>query len=140
MYLTYFNGQWSEGNTPLLLATARDEDETAEVIAALLAAGAKANVKNAAGQTTLLGAADRDMGLPVITALVEGGADLNAVNKDDLSALMLLALKGKDAATIVFLVEKGADKTLAESFGDTAALMAAENPALAGHAVLELLK
>jgi cytohesin len=68
----------SEKLTPLHAASAEGH---AEVVAALLAAGAEVNAKEAMGSTPLHAAAFEGQ-LEAVKLLVEGGADLRAINNN----------------------------------------------------------
>ncbi len=93
----------------------------AQVVAALLAAGADANSATATGATALMLAA-RSGNTETVTRLVENGADINAKEKGfGQTALMVAA--GLDRADVVkLLMARGADWKAASSIADLKAL------------------
>ncbi len=108
--------------------------EKADIVAQLLAAGAKADAANRYGITPLL-LACQNGSEEIVRSLLNAGADANVKHRGDETALMIASRTGKLGA-VKALLEKDA-KVDAEDREDQTALMWA---AAEGHAeVLELL-
>jgi ankyrin repeat protein len=93
----------------------------AQVVAALIAAGADSNLATTTGATALMYAA-RSGSTETVTRLVEAGADLNAKEKGfGQTALMVAA--GLDRADVVkLLLQRGADWKVASDVADLRSL------------------
>ena len=99
-------------------------NNSADVVNALLSAGAEINVKDSKNKTELMYAADYNQDVEVIKALLKAGADVNAKDTYNRTALMFAA-KSNTAEVINTLIEAGADD-VADSNGKTALIYAAQ--------------
>jgi ankyrin repeat protein len=97
----------ANGVTPLSLAAITGD---AELVEALLKAGAEANAPLTDGTTPLMIAASSGS-VPAVRALLEHGAAVNARESHGETALMFAAASNR-AAAVRFLIEQGADSTL----------------------------
>lgn len=88
-----------------------------------LAAGMKADVKDAAGRTALINAASRGSN-NISEKLLRKGANVNAQDNTGSTALMQSALGGHEGTAKV-LLERGADPNLRDNNGQTALIYAA---------------
>lgn len=129
---TDLNALASDGSTALHWAVHRD---AADLVGALLSAGAKANVSNRYGATPL-SLACTSGNLAIVDRLLAGGADANAALQNGETPLMTAAKTGR-AAVVSALLAKGANPNAREKTRGQTALMwaAAENNA----AVIPLL-
>jgi ankyrin repeat protein len=89
--------------------TAATRNETPEVIAALIKAGADADAKDNDGWTPLSHSARYGENPGAIAALVAAGADVNAKNEYGVTPLMLAMGRGGAAEIIALLTEAGAE-------------------------------
>lgn len=114
----------ADGSTALLWATYQVDHE---LVAALLDAGANANVTNNYGSSPLTEAVKLG-DVQLVRALLEAGADPNSPNQDNQTALMLAAHIGS-LAIAEMLIEQGANVNAVETFRGQTALMwaASEN-------------
>lgn len=71
-----------------------------------------------------------------LSQIIATGVDVNALDAESNSALMIAALSATNRAVLELLVNAGADTTLVDVFDDSIKVIAAENTALAGSAVL----
>merc|ERR1712166_1058124 len=96
-------------------------NEKADVIAALLRAGAAmdVNVKNKDGDTALHKVAWNGK-VDAIAALIKAGADVNAKDKDDKETALHVAVKYKKMNAIVALIKAGANVNAQNQVGKTA--------------------
>lgn len=105
------------GNAPLHNAA---RTGSAGCISHLLAAGAKADIKNVNGSIPLHHACYCEKpNLEVAQLLVEAGSDVNALDEQGYSPLIVAAKKNQ-TEIIDFLRKNGADTTLKNSFGENA--------------------
>ncbi|MFG1187523.1 ankyrin repeat domain-containing protein [Xanthobacter aminoxidans] len=100
------NATAENGMTPLMKACAEGLPDTA---AALIAAGAALDIRNADGNTALWIACVGDH-LHIIDALVDAGIALDSANDNGATALMYAASAGK-AGVVERLLARGADPT-----------------------------
>ena len=128
-----------KGITPLLAALSRG-DEFDAIVDRLIAAGAKLTDQDAAGGSALIYAVKGGQNLLRLQQIVEAGVDVDALDGEGTTALMYAALQGEDPAVIELLLNAGAAKGVKDVFEDTAAEMAAENPALQNSEVLAKLQ
>ncbi|NMN60492.1 thiosulfate/3-mercaptopyruvate sulfurtransferase [Xanthobacter sp. SG618] len=98
------NATAENGMTPLMKACAEGLPET---VAALIAAGAALDIRNADGNTALWIACVGDH-LDIIDALVDAGIAIDSANDNGATALMYAASAGK-AAVVERLLARGAD-------------------------------
>lgn len=125
------NAAQADGTTALHWAAYHDK---ADIVAALLAAGAKADEKNRYGITPLL-LACQNGSEPIVRALLNAGADEDANQRGGEEAIMIASRTGKPGA-VKALLEKGARTESHDRTGQTALMWAAAE----GHAeVIELL-
>jgi len=117
------NAAEADGSTALLWAANLND---ADLVARLLQAGAKPNVKNALGSLPL-GEAALNANTGMIKALLDAGADANAAGADGQTPLMVIARSTNvDAAKL--LLAKGANPNVREAQrGQTALMWAAAN-------------
>lgn len=125
----------SGGSTPLMVAAA---SRRPDLVALLLAAGARARASDASGQTALLfamaqpvaGAADRAAALEVMRELVEAGAAVDAPlaagGKVPTGVTPLRIATAFDLAFVRFLLEHGADPNAMDSQGVTPLMSAVD--------------
>jgi ankyrin repeat protein len=113
-----------DGSTALHWATYQVDHE---LVSALLAAGAKADVTNSFGSTPLAEAVKLG-DLELVRMLLDAGADVDSPNPDNQTALMLASHIGS-VEIAELLIERGADIDAVETFRGQNALMwaAAEN-------------
>ncbi|XRB15362.1 EF-hand domain-containing protein [Pseudoscourfieldia marina] len=109
-----------DGRTALMMSAAQGH---AEIVSALLQAGADVNAKAKDGQTALVHAA-RKGDAEIVSALLQAGADVNAKAKDGQTALVHAARKG-DAEIVSALLQAGADVNAKAKDGQTALVHAA---------------
>ncbi|HWX40810.1 MAG TPA: ankyrin repeat domain-containing protein [Blastocatellia bacterium] len=107
-----------------------------DVVDALLASGADANLKDPVSNKTALMEAARKGNSPIVRALLVVGAEINARNIAGESALMLAASNGQ-VGVVRVLLEKGADVRATDNKGRTALEIAEWSKQAA---VAELLK
>jgi len=88
-------------------------NQTAEVVAALLKAGADVKERDAQARTPLMYAADWNQGPGVVTVLLKAGADVKEQDVDGATPLMYAA--GVNHSLYSMLVE-GLGKSMAENF------------------------
>lgn len=100
------NATAENGMTPLMKACAEGLGET---VAALIAAGAALDIRNADGNTALWIACVGDH-LHIIDALVDAGIAIDSANDNGATALMYAASAGK-AGVVERLLARGADPT-----------------------------
>jgi ankyrin repeat protein len=112
------NAAQPDGTTPLHWAVYRVDEE---LVKALLAHGAKADVANTFGSSPLAEAA-RVANPGLVKILLDAGADPNKTNEDGETPLMLVARTGV-VKVAELLVEHGADVNPAEHFRTQTALM-----------------
>ncbi|MCX6858204.1 MAG: ankyrin repeat domain-containing protein [Verrucomicrobia bacterium] len=128
---TDLNAVQADGTTALHWAAYHDK---VDIVAQLIAAGAKADVANRYGITPLL-LACQNGNESIVRALLKAGADANVEQSGDETALMIASRTGRPGA-VQALLEHGA-KVDEDDKEDQTALMWA---AAAGHAeVIELL-
>jgi len=117
------NAAEADGSTPLLWAAHAND---AELVARLLKAGAKPNVKNQLGSTPLEEAAF-NANTAAIQALLVAGADANTAGADGQTPLMLVA-RTANVEAAKLLLDKGANPNVRETQrGQTALMWAAAN-------------
>lgn len=109
-----FNVQMDRGQTPLLFACDRGNDEAAEVI---LMAGGQVNHRCAGGETPL-GFAIRNCSIRTVVNLIGRGADVNAQSDQGVSCLQQ-AVHSHDAAVVRLLLECGANPNVFNAMGLT---------------------
>src|SRR5579872_4646378 len=112
------NAAEADGSTPLLWAAHAND---ADLVARLLKAGAKPNVRNQLGSTPLEEAAF-NANTEAIKALLDAGADANAAGADGQTPLMLVA-RTANVAAAKLLLEKGANPNAKEKQRGQTALM-----------------
>ena len=100
------NATAENGMTPVMKACAEGLGET---VAALIAAGADLDIRNADGNTALWIACVGDH-LDIIDALVDAGIPIDSANDNGATALMYAASAGK-AGVVEKLLARGADPT-----------------------------
>jgi ankyrin repeat protein len=108
----------TDGTTALHWAAHNDD---AELVARLIAAGAKVDVANDYGATPMTEAAVA-ANVAVLEALLDGGADVDSPNADGQTALMVVARGGNTAAAEI-LIARGANVNARESRKGQTALM-----------------
>ncbi len=101
--------------------------DKADMVEALLAAGARADLANRYGITPLLLACENGSD-PIVRALLKAGANANAVQRGGETALMVAARTGRPGP-VRALIEKGAKVNAQDRSGQTALMWAAA----AGH-------
>jgi ankyrin repeat protein len=118
------NSSQPDGSTPLHWAVYRVDEE---LVKALLARGAKADIVNTYGSSPLAEAV-RVANINLVRMLLDAGADANRTNEDGETPLMLAAYTGA-VKVAELLVSHGARVNERERFRDQTALMwaAAEN-------------
>jgi uncharacterized protein len=126
------------GVTPLMAAAARNPDP--QIVALLLAAGARVGGRDAMEETPLMYAARSNPNVAVIRSLLEAGANVNDRNFFGTTALMMAAQFGTNPAVISLLLEAGADARQRNIDGMSAPALANANPHLRGTAALEELE
>lgn len=119
------NATQADGTTALHWAAYHDR---ADVVAKLLADGAKAEVANRYGITPLL-IACQNGNAEIVTALLAAGADANVKQRGGETALMIASRTGK-ADAVKVLIEKGAKIDAQDRKEQTALMWAAAD----GHA------
>jgi ankyrin repeat protein len=112
------NSAQPDGTTPLHWAVYRVDEE---LVNALLARGAKADVVNAYGSSPLAEAV-RVANATLVEALLKAGADVNRSNMDGQSPLMLAARTGV-VKVAELLLGRGANVNLQEEYRGQTALM-----------------
>ncbi len=127
-----------KGVTPLLAALARGED-FGSIVDRMVLAGAELTDQDAAGGTALIYAVKGSQPTARLQQIADAGVNLDAMDGEGTTALMYAALQGDDPAVIELLLNAGANKDVRDVFEDTAAQMAAENPAFKDHSILEQL-
>lgn len=120
----YVNAKQADGSTALHWASYSVDHE---LVKALLAAGAKADVTNDYGSTPLTEAVKLN-DLELVRMLLAAGADVNSPNQDNQTTLMLASHNGS-LELAQMLIDKGAAVNAVETFRKQTALMwaAAEN-------------
>jgi ankyrin repeat protein len=108
----------ADGSTPLLWAAHAND---ADLVARLLKAGAKPNVRNQLGATPLEEAAF-NANTEAIKALLDAGADPNTAGADGQTPLMLVA-RTANVAAAKLLLDKGANPNVREKQRGQTALM-----------------
>jgi serine/threonine protein kinase len=108
--------------TESAFSSAVEEGDT-DAVELFLAAGMKADVKDAAGRTALINAASRGSN-NICEKLLRKGANVNAQDNSGSTALMQSALGGHEATARV-LLERRADVNLRDNNGQTALIYAA---------------
>jgi len=125
------NTMQADGTTALHWAAYHDK---ADILAELLAGGAKSDVANRYGITPLLLACENGNEI-IMRSLLNAGADANAKQRGGETALMIASRTGKPGV-VKALLEKGAKIDAQDRTGQTALMWAAAE----GHAeVIELL-
>src|SRR5438105_316325 len=112
------NAAQPDGSTPLHWAVYRVDEE---LVKALLARGAKADVVNAYGSSPLAEAV-RVANVNLAGMLLDAGADANRANEDGETPVMLAARTGS-VKVAELLVRHGADVNARERFRDQTPLM-----------------
>jgi ankyrin repeat protein len=107
-----------DGSTALMYATYNVDRE---LVAALLKAGAKADVINNFGASALSEAVKLS-DVEMVRMLLDAGADANSRNQDNQTALMLASSLGS-LPIAEMLIKKGADVNAVETFRNQTALM-----------------
>ena len=97
-------------------------DGNAEIINALLKAGANIEIRVDSGATPLIIAATSGND-NAVNALLKAGANVNAKDNDGMTALMFAASFGR-TETMNILIEAGADDAI-DNYGKTALIIAA---------------
>ncbi len=108
------------GNTPLILATSWDHNETAKL---LIHNGAEINVKNNDGQTPLLFAFGQKTDIELVKLHIEKGAEINVKNNKENTPLILSSSWDLHEITRL-LIEKGAEINVKNNEGRTPLMFA----------------
>lgn len=83
--LPYINNSDEDGNTPLIIACALNEEQMVQI---LLKYGANALLKNKSNETALMHACSNN-NIRIVEMLIEKGSEIDAINNKDRSALDL---------------------------------------------------
>ena len=116
------NTKNKDGHTALMRLT-YDDGDNAELMQALIDAGADINTKDNDGETALMYAILHGNGNNM-QILIDNGADINAKDNDGETALM----DATDTETIKILLANGADIDAEDNDGRTALMRATEKP------------
>lgn len=137
----------AKGETALLRLLAVDPskadagaEKAAELIDWMIAKGADPKAVDAGGATALIYAVKGRQPVALLKRLIDAGIDVNATDGEGTTALMHAAETATDPAVLELLIEAGADVGVKDVFDDTVAVIAADNRALAGSAVLNRLQ
>jgi ankyrin repeat protein len=106
------NVQSKQGRTPLMLAALRDGGS--DIVALMLAKGAKVNAADGVGDTALLLAAEIG-NIETMRLLIAKGADVHAINRYGDSTLFAAA-RGRRTEAVRLMIEKGVDPNLATTW------------------------
>ena len=114
---TNIHGRDKDGNTPLHDAAGRD---SAEVVDALLEAGADAKKRNAAGETAMASAIRQTTNPEVIQSLERAGLTISDAGTEGATALHLAAEHFDSVAVIEYLIRSGISVDAQDGDGLTA--------------------
>ena len=96
-----------------------DDTHAAEIVQALVAAGANLNARDAEGNTPLHTHLFLQSDVPMVQALIAAGADVNAANNRSITPLMLASSHCFDTKMIQMLLTNGAGVTATDKEGRT---------------------
>jgi ankyrin repeat protein len=148
-YLLEQNNKASAENdqkqSALLIAVTRNANndkrlaENHRIVSTLLSAGAEAAGIDSSGNSALHLAIRAQQAPSIIKQLLEAGAPVDQVNSEGFTALMQAALVAKNSESVELLLEHQANTDIADDFGDTAKVLAQDNPHLVNTKALALL-
>jgi uncharacterized protein len=113
------NAPQADGSTALLWAAHWND---AEMVQALLGAGADPNAANRYGSTPLSEAAALGSA-PIVEALLKAGADPNTRVTADGETVLMTSARSGNAEVVKVLLDRGADVNVKESYRNQTALM-----------------
>jgi ankyrin repeat protein len=116
--LSSLNAQDDHGRTALIYATIHHR--SADIVKALIDAGAEGNIADNHGYVALHFAQD----CGVITDLIDSGSNPNHVNNKQWTALHMRCKEGKHPRAVSLLLSRGADMDMRTSEGSTALILA----------------
>ena len=119
-YKVYLNAQNKNGETALLLACSRSQQDSIRI---LLKAGSNTNIENNDGDACLHAAVLGDCSKKIISSILDHGAYVDAKNKDNVTALLTACTKGNNDVISVFL-NAGANVKVADKKNVTALMVA----------------
>ncbi len=117
------NANYRENERPVLVWAA--QNQSVEVINALIESGADVNAVDAIGHTALMRAADTNQ-IPCAQALIQAKADVSVKAPNGNSALTM-AVRNNSAEMVKLLLDSGANPNSVNVDGDSPALLAAQN-------------